>query len=483
MEQIFLDMSRRDFLRLLGLGTAALILPTGCGKDNLAPWHVKYSGPAQHVIVISLDTARSDHFGCYGNSWIRTPRIDGLASESILYTNYMTVVPTTLTSHTSLFTGKYTHTHGTPRNGFRVNEHNIMLPEILKRAGFHTAGFLGSFALDSRFGFAQGFDYYDEEFDQLVGDSGADQDQRKAEAVTNAVITYIDKTGIPPHLFLFVHYFDPHKPYAPPIPYRKIYANNDGVKSWLALTQGEDIEFSIEDMNNALHYAGEVSYMDKHVGRLIDYLKQQKILDEAILIITSDHGENFKEHPENWDHGLTVYQTTMQAVGLIRLPHAIKAGTKVDQLFTNIDILPTLLKYLGLAIPDGIDGEAIDLDYAGREKSLPPRTRFGQATRPLSVETDPRWYNIRKARCAREGNLKYIQTPYEMIEELYDLSVDPYEKKNLLENAKPEIMSKAEPLKKKLISWANSANPLTSRFEPSQKEETIRRLRSLGYIK
>lgn len=141
------------------------------------------------------------------------------------------------------------------------------------------------------------------------------------------------------------------------------------------------------------------------------------------------------------------------------------------------------MKYLGLAIPDGIDGEAIDLDYSGKDESFLLRTRFGQATRPLSVESDPRWYNIRKARCVREGNLKYIQTPYEMTEELYDLSADPYEQKNLLENATPEIISKVKALRKKLIAWANSANPLPSRFEPSQKEETIRRLKSLGYIK
>jgi arylsulfatase A-like enzyme len=147
-------------VRLITWLTAILLLTT-CSREP------GFEETARHVILISMDTARADHFGFLGSHRAATPRLDELADESIVFTDCMTVVPTTLASHTSLFTGKYPHHHGVARNGFTVNQANQMLPEILKRAGFFTAGFAGSFALDSAFGFDQGFDHYDQDFDRL----------------------------------------------------------------------------------------------------------------------------------------------------------------------------------------------------------------------------------------------------------------------------------------------------------------------------
>jgi arylsulfatase A-like enzyme len=484
MEKYVSHMTRRDFLRLMGSGMALAAMPSGCGRKESASLQGQAAHPARHVIVISLDTARADFLGCYGNGFIQTPHIDRLAKESILFTDCMTVVPTTLASHTALFTGKYPHNHGTPRNGFMINKENVMLPEVLKEAGFHTAGFLGSFALDSRFDFSQGFDHYDEEFEQFIGRDGVDQNQRKAESVTDAVINYLDDKGIPANLFLFAHYFDPHGPYAPPVEYCRMYENNDSYRSWLEDIQGDLLKWDRNDAINAVCYAGEMTYTDEHVGRLIDYLRQKEILEEAILVITSDHGENFKEHPVNWNHGYTVYQTTMQSICIFRLPGATRAGTRIEQLYSNIDICPTLLAYLGLDIPGGIDGEAVDLRPGDDEISISARTRFGEATKPhKDVETDPRWFNNRKARCIRSGNYKYIRTPFKDTEELYDLSKDPYEKTNLLINPSSRNLEKADFLKEQLLTWTDSADPLASHFEPGQREETIKRLKSLGYLK
>lgn len=484
MQNDFSNMNRRDFLRIMGSGMALAVLPSGCSKDETASMRGKSAQPARHVIVISLDTARADFLGCYGNNFIQTPHIDRLAQESILFTDCMTVVPTTLASHTSLFTGKYPHNHGTPRNGFMINKNNIMLAELLKEAGFHTAGFLGSFALDSRFDFSQGFDHFDEEFEQFIGLDGVDQNQRSAQAVTDAVIDYLEDTGIPSNLFLFAHYFDPHGPYAPPAEYCKLYETSKVYEAWLAETQRDLKNWIRNDAKSAVCYAGEMTYTDEHLGRLTDYLRQKGILDDAILVITSDHGENFKEHYANWNHGFTVYQTTMRSICMFRLPAAARAGTRIDRLYSNIDIFPTLLAYLGLNIPRGIDGEAVDLDPAGKEISVSTRVRFGEATKPhKDVETDPRWFNNRKTRCIRTDNWKYIQTPYQHSEELYDLSTDPYEQTNLLADPSPRHIDTAKNLRKQLLSWTDSANPLASHFEPGQREETIKRLKSLGYLK
>ncbi len=446
-----------------------------------------YQGPARHVIVISLDTTRVDHLGCYGNARIRTPRLDALAAESILFADYMTVVPTTLASHTSLFTGRYPHTHGTPRNGFTVNDENVMLAEILYDAGFHTAGFLGSFALDSRFDFAQGFEHYDETFPRLVGQEGAVQNERPAAAVTDAVIAHLDQLGTPPNLFLFVHYFDPHVTYNPPAPYDTMYGPEASKKLPPLREIRQQLTRAAKPGSQtpaaramAMRYAGEVSYMDEHVGRLIDDLRRRGILDDAIVIVTSDHGENLWDHPAYFNHGLTVYQSTVGAVCMIRLPGGKRGGTRVKELVASIDVLPTVLSFLGLPIPNGLDGETIDLTEDARP--APSRVRFAEASRPHDrLEAGVRWFNERKARCVRMGDWKYVRTPYAQTEELYNLAKDPLERRNLLTAPTAEITATAAELRRKLESWTRSASPLPTRFESSQREETLERLRSLGY--
>ena len=465
-------INRRNFLSLAGMGALSALLPLGCGRKA-------FHGKVRHVILISLDTLRKDHLGCYGNPWIHTPRLDGLADESILFTNYITVVPTTLASHTSLFTGKYPHNHGTPRNGFMVNRKNQMLPEILKQNGFHTVGIPGAFALDSRFDFAQGFDHYDEKFERLVGQMGSFQNERTAKSVTDRVIGYLNQKDLPSNLFLFAHYFDPHAPFVAPEPYNSMYQNNDEVLGWLAKLPIKNKKS--HKPAHALQYGGEISFMDEHIGRLLDYLKQKGILDDSILIVTSDHGENFWDHPEFWNHGMTVYQSTVGAVCIVRLPGAGKGGTQVKPLLASIDVLPTLLKYMNIDIPEGIDGEAIDLDQA--KISYPPRIRFCQASKPWqNVERESQWHNMLKSRCVLDGRYKFIQTPYKRTEELYDLITDPFENNNLLKGVAADIFETAAKLKRQLEQWAQSAHPLESYFEQQQRKETIERLKSLGYL-
>jgi arylsulfatase A-like enzyme len=442
---------------------------------------------ARHIVVISMDTARADHFGFLGNENRYTPRLDELASESITLTDYMTVAPTTLASHTSLFTGRYPHHHGTPRNGFMVHRENEMLPELLKQIGFHTAGFAASFALSGRFDFAQGFDHYDEQFDVLIGQRGIDQNQRSAADTTEAVIRYLDETGIPDRLFLFVHYFDPHQPYSAPAPFDRVYdpLGSDElppIRTLRApsssLTRAEKLRYA---GRHALHYAAEISYMDQQIGRLLDDLRERGVLDDALLIVTSDHGETLWEHGEQFDHGGAVFQTTIHAVCLIRLPGANRAGAQVGQPTTNIDIAPTVLEFLGVATPSEVDGEPIDLRRAGAPSRQ--RLRFGQATKPWSeADEDQPWMNARMKRFVRRGSFKFIQTPYRETEELYDLVSDPGETENLLKDPSPDIEALANTLRGELEAWAASADPLPTAFESSHTEETIERLRSLGYL-
>jgi len=217
-------LSRREILKLGLAGTAcgAFGWPLiGCGRHD-------YGDTARHVVLISLDTTRRDHIGCYQRSAVATPHIDRFAAEGLRCNNHLTPATTTLASHASMFTGKYPQNHGVPRNGFVLHRENPLLAEILGAAGFRTAGFLGSFALDSRFGIARGFEHYDQEFDIFFGEDGADQNQRRATAVTDAVDAYLDRARGADRRFLFVHYFDPHQPYDPPAEYAARYVSPSG---------------------------------------------------------------------------------------------------------------------------------------------------------------------------------------------------------------------------------------------------------------
>jgi len=441
--------------------------------------------PPRHVIIVSMDTTRADHFGFMGNPSIKTPRLDAIAAESIVLTDCMTVSPTTLPSHTSLFTGKYPHHHGSAWNGYMVHPDNVMLAEILKGAGFTTAGFAGSFALDKRFDIDQGFDTYDQTFDLLLDGGRAGGNQRRAEQVTDAVVAYLDAREIPDRLFLFAHYFDPHQPYAAPVPFHGMYDPKGGLALSPIIEIDEGLEYDPEKQQVGRRliplYAAEVSYMDFHIGRLFDELQQRGILDDAILLVTSDHGETFMEHQRYFNHGKSVYQTTMHSVCVIRLPGGEGGGRKIEELVANIDLLPTLLDILGISPPPGIDGVAIPLGVT--RDIVDQRTRFGQATLPRNRhETDPRWFNILKARYIRSGQYKLIQTPYRETEELYDLESDPGEQRNLLEDPSQETLEIAARLRVELTAWAESADPLPSRFDPSQMDDTIERLKSLGYL-
>lgn len=474
-------LSRREILKLGLAGTAcgAFGWPlVGCGRHD-------YGDTARHVVLISLDTTRRDHIGCYQRSAVATPHIDRFAAEGLRCNNHLTPATTTLASHASMFTGKYPQNHGVPRNGFVLHRENPLLAEILGAAGFRTAGFLGSFALDSRFGIARGFEHYDQEFDIFFGEDGADQNQRRATAVTDAVDAYLDRARGADRRFLFVHYFDPHQPYDPPAEYAARYVSPSGTPA-MAVGNHPVLPFgehTAVQRQMILNYAGEISYMDAEVGRLFEVLQRRDILDEALVILTSDHGEHLGVAPagEAMDHGWTVYEPEARAIFCLRLPGARLAGTLTRTPTSHIDILPTVCRFLGLTAPEEIDGRALDPDRLAPDDD--DRLLFAEATKPWEeVETDPRWTNARKPRCVCQGSYKYIRTAHLDHEELYDLDADRLEQTNLLKAGTAQHRAIAERLRNELEAFTNAAHPLPTRFDDSQSEETRERLRSLGYL-
>lgn len=483
-------------------------------------------GPFRHVLLISLDTVRADHLDPYGDKGL-TPRIARLAEEGLIFEHVLTPAPTTLAAHTSIMTGSYPSTHGVFRNGFRVNGENVMLAEILADAGFHTAAFLGSFALESTFDFDQGFDAFDERFDQIIttDNVGRDQNQRTADKVTDAVLQHVGEVDAE-RLFLFVHYFDAHQPYEPPADFARRLQRPGGIQSSTAKHMGEVIgehtravlgrpkdavtliseglsrklieqgnaDPTALDRDLAALYGAEVSFVDSQIARLFDGLESEGVLDDALIVLTGDHGETFWEHGDFWNHGLWVYDSTTRVPLILRFPDARGAGTTVSAPVSTVDIVPTLCELLGLPVPERCEG--VSLTPAVADTAFDRGPVFSQATQPFRVERWARvpWANLLKPRAVREGRWKYVQCPYlagspedaftkAPYEQLFDMQADPGERSNLLENElSAEAAQAYGKLRGELEGWARSVRPLlTEPLMGEQAREVDKILKSLGY--
>lgn len=469
----------------------------GCGK---APAKTARALPIRpvdpdlrHVVMISIDTLRADHLGCYGHAYVQTPTLDAVAEEGWRFERCVATAPTTLASHTALMTGSYPHTHGTPRNGFLVNDENVMFAEIAKRYGFTTAGFIGSYALSSQFNFHQGFDHFDENFDIRRSTTSSVSAERRAEQVTDAVIQWLGPKD-EEHLFLFVHYFDVHLRYDPPAPYDEMYLDKTGVfkarqnalklrplrKKIRAAPPANRFGPEVKAMNG--FYCGEISYTDNQIDRLLKYLEERDILDHALLIITSDHGESMVEHPLDsfFNHGIETYDTTIRVPLIIRFPGGKDGGRVIDRVVSSIDVLPTILDWFGMEHPARLEG----VSFAGLKagETLAPRGAvFAEATMPTDspFEDESVWYNARKTKCIVQDHWKLVHRPLPKQWELYDLNADPGEQENLLGTDPEPHAALIDELKARLIAWSKDADPLASAKEESEKTKS--NLKSLGY--
>jgi arylsulfatase A-like enzyme/tetratricopeptide (TPR) repeat protein len=400
-----------------------------------APWN---------VLLVSIDTLRADHLSCYGSRDVRTPHLDRLAAEGILFERVLTVAPTTLPAHASLFTGVIPPVHGVRDNvGFYLKEGTNTLAARLRSEGYDTAAFVGSFVLDSRFGIDQGFSLYD---DDLGLPSERDDDgfvaQRRGDEVLSRALDWLASRAPrnePRPFFAFVHFYDPHTPYDPPQP------------------------FAPASSDEALRYGGEVAFVDSLVGRLLDALAASGLDERTLVAITSDHGEMLGEHGE-LTHGFFLYEAALRIPLLLRYPGG-PAGLRVSGAARIVDVAPTLLDLLRLDPIEDSDGKSLVARIRGE---APPEGS------PVYAETFlPRLhYGWSELRSMTLGNDKLIRAPRP---ELYDLAADPDETKNLV----AEKAARADELE--AILEGIIARERTEPAPGTPDEETRRRLRSLGY--
>jgi arylsulfatase A-like enzyme/Tfp pilus assembly protein PilF len=392
------------------------------------------------VLLITLDTTRADRLGCYGYQAGQTPVLDTLAAAGVLCERALTVAPQTLPAHVSMFTGLYPVESGIATNGRgRLDDSIPTLAESLKRQGYDTAAFVASFVLDRKFGLDRGFNTYDDDFtgEEPVGE--ALHRQRHGAAVVDAALTWLGAKRERP-FFCWVHLYDPHAPY---------------------LSHAELFGDQYADRP----YDAEIAYVDRQVGRLVDFLKNQKLETNTLVVVAGDHGEGLEEHVEK-QHGMTLYQEVLHVPLIFRHVGRLSAQGRVAANVSLVDLSPTILDLLGITDRRQVTGKSLKPLLAGGEASH--SLCFGATDEPF---LNNGWSPLRSL---TDGQWKYIRTTKP---ELYDLAADPHERNNLLKAAPDTATAMASRLAE-LESRLAPRAPLAVQLTASER----RTLRSLGYL-
>ena len=399
--------------------------PAACGRNAPAP--PQQTAATQHLLIVTIDTLRADRVGAYGDRAARTPAMDALAKRGVTFLNAFAPTPITLPSHASLMTGRYPPGHGARHNGMRLDLALPTLAERLSQAGFATAAFVAAFPLDRRFGLIKGFETYGDKLPR--GPDGRQANERPGRDVVDEAISWLQRQR-DGRLFLWVHLFEPHAPYGDP-------------------RSGRPTE---------TRYRDEIAEADRQLARLTEALGTRQ--PSTLVVVTSDHGEAFGEHDEI-SHSVFVYDTTLR-IPLIVAGPAVRAGMRVDQPVSLVDLAPTITRTLNLP---PMDTDGADLSPALNGGEAPGRVLYAESFAPLF---DFGWSPLRSV---REDGWKYIEAPKP---ELYDLSSDPGETRNLV----AQNRARAAALQAHVQRYSAPEAARAAKTDP----EAARRLAALGYV-
>jgi arylsulfatase A-like enzyme len=319
---------------------------------------------ASSLVLITVDTLRADHVAAYGGP-VATPALDRLAAEGVLVERAFTPTPTTGPAHASLFSGWYPWRHGVLDNAVVFAPEQATLAERLQGEGLETAAFVSSYILHPRFGFDRGFDRY--EFVATEGLVWRDEEHAefyaRAESTTEQALDWLEpvlERGR--RFFLWVHYFDPHFPYAPPEGFRLPPSHRVDLRG-KRVPEGVGGRAALAALVRA--YQGEVRYVDAEIGRLIETVRQHDPMGQTAIVVTSDHGEGLGDHGK-LAHGTNLFEELVRIPLILRAP-GLPAGARVSGPVQLEDLYPTLLSILGVAAGDDLDG----VDHLAALRAVP----------------------------------------------------------------------------------------------------------------
>jgi choline-sulfatase len=393
------------------------------------------SGRPAPVILISIDTMRADRLPVYGYANGRTAAFDALARDGVVFDRAYAHSPQTLPSHAAILSGQLPFENGVRDNvGFTVRPDQATLASLLRGAGYTTGGFVSAFVLRKETGIGRGFDHFDDQLPPSAPDVPMGQVQRPGPDTLRAAERWMSGLASPT-FFLFFHIYEPHTPYTPP-----------------------------ERFSELAPYDGEIAYSDEVVGGLVAWLKDKGWYDRATIILLSDHGEGLGDHGE-LEHGLFVYDSTIRVPLIVKMPGSAGAGRRVKEPVQHIDLVPTILDWLGVPAPKGLRGRSLRSLMAG-----------GPALGNASVYAEAFYgryhFGWSELYSLTDSRYRFIKAPRP---EVYDLERDPGETRNLA-GERPQVVVSARAELDGMLAG-------TSIQSPSQvSKDDIQRLQALGYV-
>lgn len=427
-------MKQAKSIRFLCVGFVGMLVALGLGY-YLWP---RARSNGLNVVLVTLDTTRADRMGCYGYGKGRTPALDALAESGVLFEMARTTYPMTLPAHTSMLTGLYPPEHGLRiNNRGRLGSSVPVLAEILRGANYDTAAFLASVVLDSDFGLDRGFQTYD---DEIIGKDPERPETgvREGRVVMDRALQWLKGRGSR-NFFCWIHLYDAHSPYD---------------------VRRETFGRQFEDQP----YDAGIACADLELKRLIDELKSRQLDSKTLVVVVGDHGECLMEHNEA-THAFQLYDTTLHVPLVFAGPPFVKPGHRVATGVSVVDLMPTILDCLEIPLPAPVSGRSVKEALSGLEIE----------SRPAYAETECGFLSARCAplRSVIANRWKFVETTRP---ELYDLTNDPHERRNLFASESEhadELQKLLEEMQSKMTPREAAAVNLT----PNQ----IRLLESLGY--
>lgn len=450
-------------LEMAGLETTGLET-TGLETKGLETKGLETLERRPNIVLYLIDTLRADHLGAYGYSRPVSPRIDAFAERAVLFEHAVAQSSWTRSSMASIFTGRGPLGHGANGRSDRLSAAAETLPERLRAAGYRTAALITNPNLTAGFGFDQGFD----DFTYLTEEAGADE-------VHSAAVHWLESRAGDEPFFLYLHTLDPHSPYTAPASFRRRLA--PGVAETTArrsLDIVDDLQAGRIEVTEALAaelealYDAEIAFNDHHFGALLDELEERQLFEDSLVILASDHGEEFHEHG-NWQHGRALHGESIDVPLIIKLPRD-GGGRRVAHRVQQVDLLPTLLAYLGLAAEVELEGRSL-LPLMAAEPAVGQHARVfsylhldGPAR--LSV-LDGEWKLIQRL---EHGNL--------LRPRLYHLGEDPGERENLAQQYPVRAGYLAALMQAKLAATERSLPREAAAIDDGVRKS----LKALGYL-
>ncbi len=418
------------------------------------------------AVLISIDTLRRDHLSLYGYPRRTTPGLEALAREAVVFEDAVSTSSWTLPAHASLLTSTAPSVHGATSSKVGLSPSFPRLPRLLRDAGYFTQAMTTHVYLSKEYGFGEGFDRH------------LYLPETRAEEVTDQAIHFLEARG-DSDFFLFLHYYDPHWHYDPPAPYDRVFDptyQGEATGIWWDFKDLEPDSINPPDLHHiqAL-YDGEILYTDRQLERLFQEMKRLEVFENALVVVTSDHGEEFLDHGQ-WEHQKTLYEEQLRVPLMMKLPGGEMASRRVSGQVSLVDVAPTMLEVLALPAPPTFEGRSLLGAARGGDRESDGAAREAWAETEHTVDGS-RKIAVRRGSAGEKAIFSVREKGVEI--ELFDLGRDPRETERL------DVQGSREALERRLavyLAEADARRGEKARPEVTLAPEELERLRSLGYI-